>query len=237
MRPIGQWNTAWGSVRDDAAGATAGALIGITSVLACGTDGLFPHQGKEALYLTAIALKNRREFGALRDCHTDTLDDNVADFVEAVSAHQSPVDLDRRSAAWADHVGRDNNAIAVASATTHFHCLAAKVRQPRRVHENDIVLEQLHEFLLLLVAGSSPVTAENEPRKPTTIEIGAEQLAEALNPDGCVSLVIEQIDGAVPQLVHERDGIGGIYRRCCCKGCSRYQGEETAQKGTAHHFG
>ena len=64
----------------------------LPSILACCTRGFFPHQGEEAAYLTAIALNNRRKFGALCDCHTDTFNDNVADFEGAVIAHQPPID-------------------------------------------------------------------------------------------------------------------------------------------------
>src|SRR5881227_1227177 len=106
--------------------------------------GLLPHHRDQAAHLTAVALHDGGEFGALSGHHADAFDNNVSDLVGPVVGHQSPIELHRRSATWADHVGGHDDPIAVAAAAADFQSLAAKIRQSRRVHENNIIFEQLN---------------------------------------------------------------------------------------------
>src|SRR5437763_7551978 len=206
-------------------------------ILSCRARCSLPHHRDEAAHLTAVALHDRGEFGALSGHHADAFDDNVGDLVGSVVGYQSPIELHWGSGAWGDHVGRHDDAIPVAAAAADFQCLAAEIRQSRRVHENNIVFEQLHEFLLLLLARGPPITAEYESGDAGTIEIGMEQLAEPRLPHRRVGLVVEHLDGAVPQRVHKGDGIGRIDHWWRCHGCRREQDDNTGQKGTANHVG
>ena len=93
----------------------------------------------------------------------------------------------------------------------------------------------MHELLLLLLARVPPIAAEYEASDAGTIEIGVEQLAEARLPNRGVGLVVEHLDGAVPERIHEGDGIGRIDHWRRCHGYVREQDKKTGQKGTAHH--
>jgi hypothetical protein len=44
----------------------------------------FSHQSDQRAHLTAIALGDRREFGALGDRYADTVDNQIADLVSAI---------------------------------------------------------------------------------------------------------------------------------------------------------
>jgi hypothetical protein len=66
---------------------------------------LFPHHSDQTVHLTAVALDDGGEFGALGDRHADTLDDDIIDLVTVVVVNQSPVNSEGRCAARADHVG------------------------------------------------------------------------------------------------------------------------------------
>ena len=59
----------------------------------------FPHQSDQTSYLTAIALDDRAEFGALGDGHADALDNDIIDLVTAIVVNQPPVDPERRRVA------------------------------------------------------------------------------------------------------------------------------------------
>src|SRR5438270_6169053 len=196
-------------------------------ILACRARCLLPHHCDEAAHLTAVALHDRGEFGALSGHHADAFDDNVSDLVGSVVGYQSPIELHWGSGAWGDHVGRHDDAIAVAAAAADFQCLAAEIRQSRRVHENNIVFEQLYDFLLLLLAPGPPITAEYESGDAGAIEVGVEQFAEASLPHRGIGLVVEHLDGTLPECVHEGHGIGRINHRWRCRGCGREKEEET----------
>src|SRR5262249_263813 len=163
---------------------------------------LLSHHRDQAAQLTTVALDNRREFGALGDRHADTFDNNVADLVGPVFGHQTPVNPHRGSGTWASYVSRHDNAIAVAPTAADFQSLASEIRKSCRVHENNVVFEQLNEFLLLLLTRRAPVAAKYESSDPGTIKIFVEQLAETRPPSGGICLIVEDFDGAVPKLVH-----------------------------------
>ena len=144
--------------------------------------------------------------------------------------------MQRRGVARADDVGRHDDPVAIASAAADLESLAAEIRQPRRVDEDDIVFEQLDELLLLLFAGVAPITAEHESGDAGAVEIGVEQFAKTRLPDRGIALVVEHLDGAVPELVHEGDGIRRIYHRRGRRSmASANRMKRAGQKGTAHH--
>ena len=63
---------------------------------------------------------------------------------DSVSVSSDPGEIQifySREGQTADHVGRHDDPIAVAAAAADFQSLAAKIRQSRRVHENNIIFE------------------------------------------------------------------------------------------------
>src|ERR1700719_4594258 len=68
-------------------------LLRRAAILARRARCLLPHHRDEAAHLTAVALHDRRELGALSSHHADAFDDHVADLVAPVVGHQSPIDF------------------------------------------------------------------------------------------------------------------------------------------------
>src|SRR4029077_18966271 len=98
---------------------------------------LFPHHSDQIVHLTAVALDDGGEFGALGDRHADTLDDDIIDLVTVDVVNQSPVNSEGRCAARADHVGGDDYPVAIASPAADFEGFTAKIGEPSGVNECD----------------------------------------------------------------------------------------------------
>jgi len=92
---------------------------------------------------------------------------------------EAPVDPDRRTvgggkSGWDTREGR----IAVAARSHHLQLLARVLIEAHGIGVHDVALEQLGEFLALLVGGRAPVGSEDEPRDRRNIEAFIEQGAE-----------------------------------------------------------
>jgi hypothetical protein len=116
----------------------------------------FPHKSDQTAYLTAIALDDGAEFGALGDAHADALDDDIIDLETAIVVNQPPVDPDRRRVAKAGNVRRDDGPVAVDAAAANFESFPAKICEPSGVNHRNIVFEKLYELLPLGVACPAP---------------------------------------------------------------------------------
>ena len=112
------------------------------------------------------------------DRHDDTLDYDIIDLVTAVVIDQPPVDPEGRCAARADYISRDDYRVAIASAAAGFEGFAAKIGEPSRIDECDILLEKFYELLLFVCPGAPPIAAKNKPGYTDPVEIIVEQLPE-----------------------------------------------------------
>ena len=148
--------------------------------------------------MTAVALDNRGEFGALGHRHADTLDNDIIDLVTAVVIDQPPLDPEGRCAARADYVSRDDYPVAIASAAAGFEGFAAKIGEPSRVDECDIVLEKSYELLLFVCPGAPPIPTKNKPGYTDPVKIIVEQLSEPRLPYRGIGFVVEQLDRSAP---------------------------------------
>ena len=148
--------------------------------------------------MTAVALDDRGEFGALGDRHTDTLVNDIIDLITAVVIDQPPVDPEGRCTARADYVSRDDYPVAIASAAAGFEGFAAKIGEPSRVDECDIVLEKFYERLLFVVPGAPSIAAKNKSGYTDPVEIIVEQLSEPRPPHHGIGFVVEQLDRSAP---------------------------------------
>jgi len=110
--------------------------------------------------------------------HADTLDNDIIDLVTTVVIDQPPVDPEGRCAARADYVSRDDYPVAIASAAAGFEGFAAKIGEPSRIDECDILLEKFYELLLFVCPGAPPIAAKNKPGYTDPVEIIVEQLPE-----------------------------------------------------------
>ena len=68
--------------------------------------------------------------------------------------------------------------IAIASAAAGFEGFAAKIGEPSRIDECDILLEKFYELLLFVCPGAPPIAAKNKPGYTDPVEIIVEQLPE-----------------------------------------------------------
>jgi len=192
----------------DIEGVQGPSELGLMQYRACG---FFSHQRDQTAYLTAIALYDGAEFGALGDGHADTLDNDIIDFVTTIVVNQPPVNPERRRFARASDVGRDDAPVAVAAAAANFESFAAKICEPSSVNDRNIVFEKLYKLLPLDVACASPICAENKSGDTRAVEILLEQLSEASLPYGGIGFVVHQLDCLIPQPVHNGDGVRWIY--------------------------
>src|SRR5215468_3982479 len=112
---------------------------------------LLSHHRQKPAHLTSVALDHRGELGALRHHHADALDHDIIDLEDAAVGDEAPVDLDRRVAAWADHIGRDDDPAHLGSTATDLEPLAVKAGKSGAVDKHHVVLEQPQKFLLLVL--------------------------------------------------------------------------------------
>ena len=102
-------------------------------------------------------------------------------------------------------------------------------------------------ILRLISVSSARVTASRgarrrpvgvpDEREAGTVEIGVKQLAKTSFPNGGIRLVVEYLDGTVPERVHEGDGIGGINQGRRRHRRGHEQTEKTSEKEATRHVG
>ena len=129
--------------------------------------------------MPAAALDYRGEFVALRHLHADAGDIDVGDLVSPALIDEVPIEADRT--ARQHDFAVDNGFVAARASADDPEQLAAEAAEASRVGTHDIFLEQLQKFLLFLRSGGAPIAAENKAANAGHVEIGAEQLAEAVH--------------------------------------------------------
>src|SRR5207248_3361192 len=122
-------------------------------------------------------LDDRRKFVALGYLHADAGDVDIGDFQLTADIDQIPVHLDR-TAARPNDLTADHAFVAAATGAEDPERLAAILPQPAGIGLDDIFLEQLQKFLLLLRRRRPPIPAEHELADAGNVEIVAEQLTE-----------------------------------------------------------
>src|ERR1700726_976961 len=196
----------------------------------------FAQHCDQTLHLSAIMLDDGSELGALGDRHTDAVDRDIADLVDAVSSGQPPVHLDRRGAGGADDLSRYDGAIGIKPAAPPPELLAGVLGQAGTVSERDVVLEQLDVLRPLLLGCRIPVAAEDKAGDPRDVEILAQQFAKPRHPLRLGGTLTEHLESPAPQIADQ----SGRVRGCRCRDggskCSREEDQGGSQEATSHHY-
>src|ERR1044071_2503847 len=205
-----------------------------SAALSARAGDLLPQLRQERCNLPAVALNHRREFIALRYFHADATDIHIGDLQSTAAVYQKPVDLDRRRTRTSYLAGHDN-LVARRPAAGDPERRAAILAESGAVGLDDIFLEQLQEFLLLLRSGRAPIAAEHELADARDIEIILQQFAKSGLPLLRRHARPQDLDRSRP----ERADKGARVRRHLgprtCGQNRQHQNDGTAQGDPADH--